>query len=185
MTDHRRSHHGRSLSVPRGLAVRPTSARVLEAIFNILGQRCDGDVVCDLYAGSGALAIEAAIRGASRIVLVEQDRGAVRAIRANVARRATGCVSEVLQADVVEGLERLARRGERFDLVLADPPYDRGEVDRVLAAVQRCSVLAEDGVMVIEHSPRERGQERYEDLSRVDERKYGQTSVSFFEQGAS
>ena len=117
-------------------------------------------------------------------MLVERDRDAVRAIRSNVARRAAECDTEILQADVVDGVERLARRGERFDLVLADPPYDRGEVDRVLVAVQRCSVLAEDGVMVIEHSPRERGQEQYGDLFRVDERRYGQTSISFFEQGA-
>jgi len=161
--------------------VRPTSARVLEAIFDILGQRCDGDVVCDLYAGSGALSIEAAKRGARKIVLVERDHHALRAIRSNVERRPAACDAEVLQADAVEGLQRLARRGDRFDLVFADPPYDRGEVERVLSAMQQCSVLAEDGVMVVEHSPRERGQDRYGDLRRVDERKYGQTSVSFFE----
>lgn len=166
--------------IPKGLAVRPTAARVREAIFDILGQRCDGDRVLDLYAGTGALAIEAGTRGAAALVLVEQAPEALRAIRTNLERVGLSGQAEILQADAVEAVRRLSGRGERFDLILADPPYRRGEVARVLDTLARHPLLADGGVIVVEHDPREGPPERVPALRCSDQRRYGQTSVSFF-----
>jgi 16S rRNA (guanine966-N2)-methyltransferase len=171
---------GRALATPRGLAVRPTSGRVRKAIFDILGQRCDGDRVLDLYAGTGALAIEAGVRGASALVLVEREPPALRAIHTNLGRVGLDDRAEVIRADAVDAVRRLASRGERFDLILADPPYGTGEIERVLAAIERHPLLAPGGVMVLEHAPREETPTQAGALRRVDQRRYGRTAVSFF-----
>lgn len=160
--------------------MRPTTSKVRKAIFDILGQRCDGDQVLDLYAGTGALGLEAAHRGAARVVFVEQADSARRAIEENIQRAAPPCPTELLFCDAVEGMGVLSGRGDTFDIVLADPPYDQGEVQRLLERLDRSSLLADEGVAVIEHSPRERGEDTFERLSRIDERRYGQTHVSFF-----
>jgi len=174
----------RALVSPRGLAVRPTSARVREAIFNILGQRCDGDRVLDLYAGTGALAIEAGARGAAELVLVEHDPAAIEAIHANLARMGLTERAEVLPLDAAAAVERLARRGVRFDLVLADPPYGTGEVGRVLGALAAHPILAERGVVVLEHAHREEPPGQVGTLQCVDQRRYGQTAVCFYREEA-
>ncbi len=171
------------LSVPRGRRVRPTSERVRQSVFDILGQRCDGDRVLDLYAGTGALGIEAAARGAARVVFVEIDRHTAETVRRNAARLVEECDTRVLVDDVPLAVATLRGRGERFDLIFADPPYDRGEVARVMEALVRQPLLDERGVLVIEHSPRERPGDPGGVLRPVDERRYGQTMVSFFRTG--
>jgi len=175
---------GRALVTPRGLAVRPTSARVRKSIFDILGQRCDGDRVLDLYAGTGALAIEAGVRGASALVLVEREPAALRAIHTNLALVDLADRAEVMRADAVDAVRRLASRGERFDLILADPPYGTGEIERVLAALERHPLLTPGGVLVLEHAPREETPAQAGALQRIDQRRYGQTAVSFFREEA-
>jgi len=172
------------LSVPKGTKVRPTSDRVREAIFDILGQRCDGDRVLDLYAGTGALGIEALVRGAAQAVLVEIDASVARTIRRNLDRLVPEADTKLEQMDAVEALRRLAGRQRRFDLIFADPPYDRGEVLKVLAALDEHPVLGEGGVLVIEHSPHERAPERLGGITRVEDRRYGQTQVSFYKEAA-
>lgn len=161
--------------------MRPTSSKVRQAIFDILGQRCDDDHVLDLYAGSGSLGLEAARRGAARVVFVDDAELSCESLRTNLERRSPPCPTELLRADVVEGMRVLARRGELFDLVFADPPYDRDQVQRTLEALDELPLLAPGGVVVVEHSPRERGTDTVGRLGRSDERHYGQTHVSFFD----
>jgi 16S rRNA (guanine966-N2)-methyltransferase len=153
---------------------------VREAIFDILGQRCDGDVVLDLFAGAGTLGLEALLRGAHSLVAVEQDRVALRALDANIRQAERVDAVRVVRGDVADALGRLAAEGRRFDLIFADPPYDRGEIEPLIGGLAGGSLLADDGVIVVEHSPRERGPDALHDLRRIDERRYGQTHVSFF-----
>ncbi|MCS7048636.1 MAG: RsmD family RNA methyltransferase [Verrucomicrobiae bacterium] len=112
---------GMTLVAPRGKNTRPTSDRVRSAIFSILGERVVGATVADLFAGSGGLGLEAASRGARRVVFVENDKRALVALERNVAefRRRAPVGLEIFREDVF----RFLRRGERFDVVLADPPY--------------------------------------------------------------
>src|SRR3954469_21216042 len=120
------NERGRRLKAPRGLRTRPTAAKVREAIFNILGPPPDGAVL-DLFAGTGALGMEALSRGAKRAVFVERDRNALSALRANLRELGVEGRSTVIGADVRTGLRRLAASvghvDDRFAWVFMDPPY--------------------------------------------------------------
>jgi 16S rRNA (guanine(966)-N(2))-methyltransferase RsmD len=126
--------------------LRPTPDRVRETLFNWLGQDLEGWHCLDLYAGSGALGLEAASRGAARVVLVERDAKAVRMLRDWVERLSARAV-EVMQADA---LGWVARRAQRFDLVFLDPPFGSAELARILPVLP---AVLNDGAMVYVESP--------------------------------
>jgi 16S rRNA (guanine966-N2)-methyltransferase len=174
---------GRRLRAPRGSATRPTADRVREALFNILGDVA-GRRVLDLFAGTGALGLEAVSRGAALAVLVDRGADAARCLVDNAAALGLAGVARVLRADAAQALGRLAAAGERFDLVFADPPYAAAESARVLAALS--PVLAPGARVVVEHDRRAPPAERYGALALVDRRRYGDTEVSFYllEEGA-
>jgi 16S rRNA (guanine966-N2)-methyltransferase len=137
-----------------------------------------GARVADLFAGSGALGLEALSRGAAFCLFVEKNRSALKALEDNLAALAVGEQAQVLAVDAIRS-QRLKEHGP-FGLILADPPYDKGLVKRVVEAVVRPEIMAPGGWLVVEHSPRERpveaGQAR---LS--DHRVYGQTELSFLQ----
>lgn len=167
------SRKGHRIAAPKGLATRPTSDRVREAAFNLIGP-VDGATVLDLFAGSGALGLEALSRGAARAVFVESDRSACRAINANLDKlRLTG--ARVLCQDVVRFL---ATDRARYDLILVDPPYDQVDAleERLAAALPR--LLAEDGLVVYETSSR---QEPELPLALRTSRRYGSVRLTLFE----
>lgn len=122
---------GRRIDVPARADVRPTPDRVRETLFNWLGQRLDGAVCLDLFAGSGVLGFEAASRGAARVVLVEQDRAVAVALAKSRALLAAAAV-EVVPG---EAFAFLARGGERFDVVFLDPPFRQNALPELLAAL--------------------------------------------------
>jgi pantetheine-phosphate adenylyltransferase/16S rRNA (guanine(966)-N(2))-methyltransferase RsmD len=134
--------------VPKG--VRPTGDRVREAVFNFLGQFFDGGVALDLYAGTGALGIEALSRGCERAVFVERDRTARKIISENLRRTGFSDRSEVVAGEVGRVVETLAGRDQRYDLIFADPPYRiaPSEVGGILSRLG--AVLAPGGRVVIE-----------------------------------
>ncbi len=142
---------GRHLIAPTGVRTRPTADRVKEALFSIVGP-VGGARVLDLFAGSGALAIEALSRGATSALCVDDDRGAVEAIRANAAVLGLGDRLRVVRRGWRGALADAAEAGETFDLVLADPPYDLLPVilDEIGPAVAR--VTASGAIVVIEHA---------------------------------
>jgi 16S rRNA (guanine966-N2)-methyltransferase len=145
------THRGSRLVTPKGLETRPTGDRVREAAFNLIGP-VDGATVLDLFAGSGALGLEALSRGAARAVFVESNRAAGRAIEQNLERlRLRGTV--VLQ-DAVKALQTEAQAGRRYDLVLVDPPYEMfRDLQPALARILP-QVLADDGLLVVETDAR-------------------------------
>jgi 16S rRNA (guanine966-N2)-methyltransferase len=175
----------RALRAPRGQATRPTSDRVREALFGILGSAgaIEGARVLDLYAGTGALALEALSRGAARAVLVESSREALAAVRANVEALGLADRAEIVAADVRGAQRRIARSGP-FDLVLADPPWalvDSGDAPRVLAALAAAGALAPAAVVVLEHSARTAPAElEVPGLVRGEARRYGDTALAFY-----
>lgn len=171
---------GRNLRTPPGLATRPTAAKVRQAIFNILAGRVAGARVADLYAGSGALGIEALSRGAAACVFVEEARPAAKLLMANLAALGLTGRSQVMTASVAAAAAGLAAAGP-FDLILADPPYGRGQVEALAGLCARTGLLAADGVLVIEHAPTERPAAPA-GLALDDRRAYGQTEVSFLTQ---
>ncbi|MBI3183819.1 MAG: 16S rRNA (guanine(966)-N(2))-methyltransferase RsmD [Myxococcales bacterium] len=175
------SARGRSLLGPRGAKeIRPTADRVRESIFNVLGQWMEGLRVLDLFAGTGALALEAISRGASRAVMVDSGRQAAALCRANAEALGFADRVEVMRQPVDAALAHLARMREQFDLVFADPPYSARAAASVLSQVESSGVLAPAGRLCIEHDRKEAALERGAALVRVDERRFGDTVVSFY-----
>jgi 16S rRNA (guanine966-N2)-methyltransferase len=171
------SARGRSLRAVPGQATRPTSDRVRQSLFDLLGQRCDGLSVLDLYAGTGALALEAISRGAARATLVEVAPAATAIIEHNA--RVLGFTDQVtlLRRDVARALSDLHARGARFDLVLADPPYALRASQQLADDLARLELLAPGGRAVLERGKREPRPAIPESLTLVSERTYGDTVV--------
>jgi 16S rRNA (guanine966-N2)-methyltransferase len=171
---------GRRLKAPKGRELRPTGDRVKEALFNILPHDLSGRKVLDLFAGTGNLSIEALSRGAEEAVLVDISRDAVQVIEENLRALKFAAKSQVLTAPVFKSVRMLSRREKKFDLIFLDPPYDKELVGETLKAIAAEGLLAESGVVVAEHSVREKVQERYGALVLADRRRYGDTQLSFF-----
>lgn len=163
---------GRRLKAPAGDRTRPTSDRVREALFSILGT-VDGLRVLDLFAGTGALGLEARSRGAKSVVLVEQDRAALHCLRENAQ---TLDPSAVVIAGAVEASERRLRSHAPFDLVFVDPPYE--QTPAVLALLGRWTpwLAAPDARIIVERSSQDTS-EVPPSLTTFDERRYGSTSL--------
>lgn len=171
---------GRRLKVPKGRKLRPTAARVKEALFNILPHDLSGLRALDLFAGTGNIAIEALSRGAAAATLVEASAQAGRVIRDNLNRLgiADRCLLLGMPAD--RALSSLERQHETFDLIFIDPPYGQQLVERTLTIIAQSSLLRDPGVIVAEHSVRDQVGDRYGDLVLRDRRRYGDTLLSFF-----
>lgn len=169
------THRGRILEVPRGLGTRPTSDKVRQAVFNVLGQFFEGGEVLDLYAGSGALALEALSRGCARAVCVDSGKEAVEAIRKNVAALGLSERVDVRQGSVERALPALPR--DRFALVFIDPPYETGP-GGVLAAAGAC--LAPGGRVVAEHDAKLPPRDEVGPLRLLDRRTFGGTGISIY-----
>jgi len=171
---------GRTLRGPKASGLRPTADRVRESIFNILGQWLDGLKVLDLYAGTGALALEALSRGAARAVLVDSGKEAQRLCRENAAALQMEDRVAVLGQPVNEPtLSRVAGWGP-FDLIFADPPYSAQTPQGLLSLVSGTRLLAPSGRLVVEHDRRAEAPEQQADLIRMDQRRFGDTMVSFY-----
>ena len=175
------SDRGRRLRAPRGASTRPTSAKVREAIFNILGPPPEAPVL-DLFAGTGSLGIEALSRGAEKAVFVERDARALVALGRNLKEFGFTSRATVLPTAVRAALSRLAGGGERFAWVFVDPPYAAGETPGVLEALSGGELLTSGAVVIVEHDRRHLPPESSGNLRLVDRRFYGDTGVSFYRQ---
>jgi 16S rRNA (guanine966-N2)-methyltransferase len=164
---------GRTLRVVPGTSTRPTADRVRQSLFDLLGQRMDGLTVLDLYAGTGALGLEAISRGAVRAVLIEKDARACGVIHGNVAGLRVQDRVQVIRGELPSALQSL--RGQRFELVFSDPPYALRAGQAIVDAVGE--LLAPDARLVLEMERREPAPVLPEELSLVDERRYGDTLV--------
>ncbi len=170
---------GRKLVTPKRYSLRPTSDRVKESLFNILGTEVEGRVVLDLFAGTGNLGIEALSRGAKRVIFVEKGRQALRLIQTNIDQLGLGDRSEILPRDVNRAIGILNQRGECFDLILMDPPYEKGLIQRTLMKLSSHPVYHRDSILVIEHDRREPLPHILDGWNLVRQQKIGDTLLSF------
>jgi 16S rRNA G966 N2-methylase RsmD len=198
---------GRTFRAPKGDATRPTSDKVREAIFNILLSR--GEVaarVLDLYAGSGAFGLEALSRGAEQAVFVEEDRATAQLIRDNADTLELAASCQVQAMSVANWLTQPTKhsRGKRavgggssqlgcdeggresppligsFGWVFVDPPYAGGELERALRLLAQGNLVEPGGLVIAEHEWRNPPSDRHGTLALFDQRRYGQTAVSFY-----
>jgi 16S rRNA (guanine(966)-N(2))-methyltransferase RsmD len=178
------TYRSRPLIAPRGLETRPTSDRLRETLFNILSPRLDGCRFVDLYAGTGAVGIEALSRGAAHVWFAENADPAIASLRANLAtlKIVRGFTLESRGVGAV--LQRLGKLGQRIDLVYLDPPYE-AEAEyagtlNFLGSVRGREILASDAVVIAEHSSKAKLATRYGALEHRRLLKQGDAALSFF-----
>jgi len=168
---------GARIFAPKGHDTRPTSDRAREAAFNLIGP-VEGATVLDLFAGSGAMGLEALSRGAASAVFVETDREACRAIDRNLDKlRLTG--ARVVQQDALRVLSAEAAAGRRYDLVLVDPPYEMFSSLQNGLSQYLPTVLTEDGLVVVESGAR--GEPELPPLRKLTSRRYGSARITLFQ----
>ena len=172
------SARGARLKAPPGDGTRPTADRTREALFSMLGSRVPDARVLDLFAGTGALGLEALSRGAQSAVLI--DRATCAVLAENVRRTRMEECAEIRRGDVYGQAAELAHDGRAFDLIFADPPYGQGDNARVLVAAG--GLLAPGGLLVLEQGAAEDVSAQAGGLSLVRERRYGAARICFYTQ---
>jgi len=176
------SYKGRRLQSPAGLGVRPTSDRVREALFSILSPYIDRARLLDLYAGTGAVGLEALSRGADCVVFVEQKRSSLHLLRENLKRCHNPPEAIVISCDV----RQVFRHSEflkwaPYDMVFADPPYHNGEIATILSMIASRVPLTSEGMVILEHRSQTNLPQQVDSLDQVRQVRYGDTTLTFFE----
>ena len=165
---------GLKLKTPAGLSTRPTSDRVKESLFSILGgliNFADVETVLDIFAGTGALGLESISRGASSATFI--DTATTEIIRDNITRaRFNEC--KILRGDFEKILPRLSKQNQTFDLIFSDPPYSRGLAQKSLSLVENLNLLNAGGLIIIEHGTEETLESNFELIRRIT---YGHTTA--------
>ena len=171
------SARGRSIVAPAGSKTRPTQEYVRESLFNIIRWDLQDARVLDLFAGTGALALEAVSRGAKDAVLIDMDRDACQAIKKNMETSRLGAQCRLIARDYQQAMAQLAREGQRFDVVFIDPPHRMENTGEMCAALYDRGLLADSFLIVVEHR---RGMPPLLDLrfEAYDLRKYGDTEIT-------
>lgn len=176
------SARGTRLAAPTGRGTRPTADRVREALFSIIQSRFDfdGARVLDICAGTGALGIEALSRGAGNCCFIENNRQAALCLQKNLAAAHVAQLATMLEMDAARGLELLARRGSKFDMIFFDPPYASplyGPVQEMLSSLE---LVAAGGLLVAECAARDTLPEKMGTLVKFDRRVYGDTALELY-----
>ncbi|MCG0278104.1 MAG: 16S rRNA (guanine(966)-N(2))-methyltransferase RsmD [Thermanaeromonas sp.] len=166
---------GKSLKVPRCANIRPTSARLRQSLFNIL--QVEGKNFLDVFAGAGAVGIEALSRGASKVTFIENHPLALKALHENLKLTGLAARAEVIGQDALRAGRRLAEQGFRFDVIYLDPPYEKGLAEKALAIF--ADLLVPGGWLVLETRVRE-SPPGISTAVLVDERRYGDSALRFY-----
>lgn len=169
---------GRKLLVPRGVNTRPTPARVREALFSMIAAYLPQASVLDLFAGTGALGIEALSRGAKKVVFVEQDRQAIVLLKRNLG--AFVSQAHVVHARASNAMVQLAQAQNKFDLIFLDPPYALELLPRTLQQIVEHGLLQDDGLIVCEHGGRQSVPETRDNLVLWRQRRFGDVALALY-----
>lgn len=172
----------RLLKAPSGQDTRPTRSLVRESVFNILQGTLEGAHALDLFAGSGAMGLEALSRGAGKVVFCEIRKDAARTIRENIDSLNVAGRAEVLQSGWEGALARLASGNRHFDIIFLDPPYQM-DAGWVLSTLKDCPLVDEDTILVLEQSAKT-SFSLPEPFETVKERQYGDTKITFIQKGS-
>lgn len=178
---------GRNISVRKYIkgsspdsGFRPTSAKVREAIFNILQQEIHDSVFADLYAGTGAVGFEAISRGAKKVIFVEKDRHCVRAINNYIKKLCIEDKTSVYTEDVDQFLRKALAKGIVFDIIFADPPYVSDEIYKIIPMIDNSDILKPNGLLLIEHDSKKIIEIKNINLTFQRRYQYGDTIITLF-----
>lgn len=171
---------GRRLKAPSGVATRPTSDRLREALFNIIGVDVNDTTFLDLFAGSGAVGIEALSRGAERSVFVESSRRALEVLEENIHACGLEHRSRIVPKNALSALRLFEQEGARFDIVYVDPPYDADLYGRALLSLGRGDLVDPEGLVVTERRSSARLLPEYGKLRNYRDVRHGDSTLGFF-----
>lgn len=174
-------HKGRRLKAVPGTNTRPTTDKVKESMFNIIGPYFDGGIALDLFAGTGGLGIESLSRGIDKAVFIDQDHKSIAVVRQNVSELRLNDRAEIYKNEARRSLDQLAGRGLRFDLVFLDPPYKlTGMYEELMGKMQELNLLQDDAIVVAEHGADVELPERFGGAARWRHAVYGEIAISFY-----
>jgi 16S rRNA (guanine966-N2)-methyltransferase len=168
---------GTKLKTAKGLLVRPTADRVKEALFNIIGAKIIGATFLDLYAGSGAIGIEALSRGAQSCIFVEREKSNIALIRDNLVKTRLSENARLINAAVERAVVTLALEKVKANLVYLDPPYDLPNLYQITDSIIKAGIITGSGLLIVEHAYSNR--QWSENFKTVREKKYGETGLTF------
>ncbi|MDD5348327.1 MAG: 16S rRNA (guanine(966)-N(2))-methyltransferase RsmD [Candidatus Omnitrophica bacterium] len=170
-------YKGRILKAPKG--IRPTEDRVRKALFDILGDVSDLAFL-ELFAGSGAVGLEALSAGAAQAVFCEKDRQAIKAIQENLKALKAQEEAEILPGDVIDAIEHMARSSRKFDIVFLDPPYYGQSAEKTLQTLGDYDILQTSGYIIVQHFKKDSLPAKQGNLALVRQEKYGDSLLSFY-----
>lgn len=173
------SARGLKLNTPGDDRVRPTTDRVKESMFNIVQDWVYDSQVLDLFAGSGALGIEALSRGASQAVFCDNSLDSIKIIKSNIEKARVADRSQIVSGDFKRCLRDMGAKNQSFDMIFVDPPYYKGLFEEVLDTIRACKILKKDGIVIVEHDAK-RPIGKVEGLEVYKEKKYGITMLTFY-----
>ncbi|MGL4336808.1 MAG: 16S rRNA (guanine(966)-N(2))-methyltransferase RsmD [Turicibacter sp.] len=172
---------GRSIKAVKGVNTRPTTDKVKESIFNIIGPYFDGGVALDLFGGSGNLGIESISRGIDKVIFVDKDFTAYQTIKQNLQDLKIEKQAEVYKNDSYKALSAVAKRQLSFDLILLDPPYKGQKINEIIEFIHENHLLSETGIIMAEYLTEDKLHEQVGDIVQVKRVEYGITAISVFE----
>ncbi|WP_416826959.1 16S rRNA (guanine(966)-N(2))-methyltransferase RsmD [Ectobacillus polymachus] len=172
---------GHPLQAVPGTTTRPTTDKVKESIFNIIGPYFDGGMVLDLFGGSGGLGIESLSRGMDRAIFIDRDIKAVQTIHHNLQNCHLTTKAEVYRNDAERALKALVKRDIVFDLILLDPPYKQQKIVSLISIIEQHGLLAQTGTIMAEHGVETELPDDIGRLRRIKYENYGITAISIYE----
>lgn len=167
----------RRLETPIGAYVRPTSDKVKEAIFNILMYDIEDGVCVDLFSGTGNLGLEALSRGAKKCYFCDNSKESIKLTKTNILKCGAEKKSVIITADYTKALSKIE---EKVDVFFLDPPYEKGLYETCFKLINTFDLIKEDGVIIAEHSVKNPLEDRYSNLVKVKEKKYGTIMLSIY-----
>ena len=171
---------GLRLKTLEGLKTRPTADRIKESLFNIINLCVNGAEVLDLFAGSGALGIEALSRGAKFAIFIDNNKESIAVIKSNLLHTALEQLSEVYQTDFETGLKKLKEANRKYDIIFLDPPYGKGLEFKAIEEIAKHQLLKADGLIILENEQKYDLPQEIAAMVKTDTRNYGRTSISFY-----
>lgn len=171
---------GRRLKAVPGIGTRPTTDKVKEAIFSMIGPYFDGGLGLDLFAGTGGLGIEALSRGMDRVIFNDMEKTSIQVIEDNLKTLGFKEQAEVYRNEAQRALQALSKRRLKFDLIFLDPPYRMNQVDKLLLQMQQMKMLQDQATVLVEHDAK---QAYADEIGRFKVRKrttYGETAIAIY-----
>ncbi len=171
---------GRKIKSLEGRKVRPTSDRVKEAVFSMLGFAVSGGRVLDLFAGTGNLGLEALSRGASMVTFIDNNTDACNVIKHNVKLLGFEEQAEVYLTDAFKAVKKFGSMDKKYDIIFIDPPYGDNIYNKIVSDLVREDIIDENGMVILEHSSHYHPEENFKGMAMLKRKKYGNTSVTIY-----